>query len=162
LVPQAIDFGHTPAGLSAEGNVRKRPVMLATLSVRIDPNAERIALESALEIGTSLIVANMLPLPAYPMTFMVAREHMTLPHEEDLEAVRATARRAAERGIRTELLRISSRRPLTAMIALIRERRPGLVVLGPDVSRTPRWRLWLAGRRLRQGTDCLVWIAPDG
>jgi hypothetical protein len=157
-----IDSGHTPAGLSADGSVRKRPVMLATLSVRVDPNAERMALESALDAGTSLIVANMLPLPAYPMTFMLARDQLTLPQEEDLEAVRATARRAAERGIRTELLRVSSRRPLTALIELIGERHPGLVVLGPDVRRTPRWRLWLAGRRVRRQTDCLVWIAPDG
>jgi hypothetical protein len=161
-MPQAVDSGHTPTELSALGNVRKRPVLLATLSVRVDPNAERIAVESALETGARLIVANMLPLPAYPMTFMLARDQLTLPHEEDLEAVRATARRAAERGVPTELLRVSSRRPLAALIELIRERRPGLVVLGPDVRRTPRWRLWLAGRRVRRQTDCLVWIAPDG
>jgi universal stress protein family protein len=161
-MPHAIDSGHTPAGLSAQGGVRKRPVILATLSVAVDPSAERMAFESALETGTSLILANMLPLPAYPMTLMLAREQLTLPHEEDLEAVRATARRAAELGIRTELLRISSRRPLTALIELIRERRPGLVVLGPDVRRTPRWRLWLAGRLVRRRTDCLLWIAPDG
>ena len=161
-MPQVIDSGRTPAELSALGNVRKRPVILATLSVRVDPNAERVAIESALETGANLIVANMLPLPAYPMTFILAPDQLTLPHEEDLEAVRATARRAAERGIPTELLRITSRRPLAALIELIRERRPGLVVLGPDVTRTPRWRLWFAGRRVRQQTDCLVWIGPDG
>jgi hypothetical protein len=161
-MPQVIDSGQTPAVPSAGGNVPKPPVLLATLSVRVDPNAERVAIESALETGANLIVANMLPLPAYPMTFILARDQLTLPHEEDLEAVRATARRAAERGVRTELLRVSSRRPLAALIELIRERRPGLVVLGPDVSRTPRWLLWLAARRVRQKTDCLVWIGPDG
>lgn len=161
-MPQVIDSGHTTAVPWAGGNAPKPPVMLATLSVRVDPNAERVAIESALETGTNLIVANMMPLPAYPMTFILARDQLTLPHEEDLEAVRATARRAAERGIRTELLRISSRRPLAALIELIRERRPGLVVLGPDVSRTPRLVLWLAGRRVRQKTDCLVWIGPNG
>jgi hypothetical protein len=161
-MPPVIDSGHTSADLSAEGRLSKRPVMLATLSVRFDPNAERMALESALEAGTSLIVANMLRLPAYPMTFVMARQYVTLPHEEDLEAVRATARRAAERGIHTELLRISSRHPLAALIELIGERRPGLVVLGPDVRRTPRWRMWLAARRVRTQSDCLVWIAPDG
>src|SRR5262249_43318898 len=147
---------------SAPGSVRKRPVMLATLSVRVDPNAERVAIESALETGTNLIVANMLPLQAYPMSLILAPDQLTLPHEEDLEAVRATARPAAERGIRPELLRLSSPRPLAALIELIRERRPGLVVLGPDASRTPRWRLWLAARRVRHKTDCLVWISPDG
>src|SRR5215475_9526310 len=67
-MPHVLDSGHPPAALSAPGNVRKRPVILATLSVRVDPNAERVALESALETGTSLIVANMLPLQAYPLT----------------------------------------------------------------------------------------------
>jgi nucleotide-binding universal stress UspA family protein len=141
---------------------RRRPVVLATLSVRVDPRAERMAIDSALESGSPLIVANMLTLPPYPTTVMLARQYLTLPHEEDLEEVRATAHRAAALGIKTELLRITSRRPLAALIELIRERRVALVVLGPDVRRTPRWQLWLAARRVRRQADCLVWIAPDG
>jgi hypothetical protein len=139
-----------------------RPVVLATLSVRVDARAERMALESALEAGVPLIVANMLRMPAFSTTLLIAPEYATLPHEEDLEAVRATARRAAEWGIPTELLRIMSPRPLTALIELIHERRPGLVVLGPDVSRTSRRRLRAAARKVRHEADCLVWIAPDG
>jgi nucleotide-binding universal stress UspA family protein len=137
-------------------------VVLATLSVRIDPRAERMAIDSALESGAPLIIANMLTLQPYPTTVMLARQYLTLPHEEDLEEVRATAHRAAALGIKTELLRITSRRPLAALIELIRERRAGLVVLGPDVRRTPRWQLWLAARRVRRQAECLVWIAPDG
>lgn len=136
--------------------------MLATLSVRVDPRAERMAIDSALEVGAPLIIANMLTLPPFPTTIMLAREYATLPHEEDLEAVRATARRAAALGIRTELLRISSMRPLTALIELIRERSAALLVLGPDAKRTPRWQLWLAARRVRRDAACLVWIAPGG
>jgi nucleotide-binding universal stress UspA family protein len=136
-------------------------VVLATLSVRVDPRAERMALDSALEVGAPLIIANMLMLPAYPTTVMLARQYATLPHEEDLEEVRATARRAAALGIKTELLRITSRRPLAALIELIKERRAALVVLGPDVRRTPRLRLWLAARLVRRRTDCLVWIVPQ-
>jgi hypothetical protein len=92
---------------------------------------------------------------------MVAREHMTLPHEEDLEEVRATAQRAAEQGIETKLLRISSPRPLVAMVELVREERAGLLVLGPDQSRIPRLKLWRAARRVRRDTSCLVWIASE-
>jgi hypothetical protein len=139
-----------------------RPVVLATLSVRVDARAERMALESALEARVPLVVANMLRMPAFSTTLLIAPEYATLPHEEDLEAVRATARRAAEWGIPTELLRIMSPRPLTALIELIQERRPGLVVLGPDVSRTSRRRLRAAARKVRREADCLVWIAPDG
>jgi hypothetical protein len=141
-----------------------RPVVLATLSVRVDPRAERMAIESALESNPahpSLILANLLWLPPHPTTLTLAREHATLPHEEDLDAVRETAARAAAAGVQTELLRISSRRPLVALIELISERRPGLVVLGPDPTRTPRWWLWLAARRVCRKADCLVWIVGD-
>jgi nucleotide-binding universal stress UspA family protein len=139
-----------------------RPVVLGTLSVRVDPNAERMAFDSALDANAPLIVANMLKLPPFPGTLMLARDYAILPHEEDLEEVRATARRAAALGIKTELLRITSARPVTALIELIRERRAGLVVLGPDVGRTPRWQLSRAARRVRREAECLVWIAPDG
>jgi nucleotide-binding universal stress UspA family protein len=101
-------------------------------------------------------------LQAYPMTMILAPQYATLPHEEDLEAVRATAQRAAELGIKTELLRISSRRPVHALLELVSERDAGLLVFGPDLSRTPRLRFRLAARAVRRGAACLVWIAPDG
>lgn len=155
-----------PGGATAVSSERvaraQRPVVLATLSVRVDPSAERMAFDSALDAHARLIIANMILLPLYPSTMILAREYLTLPHEEDLDAVRATARRAAERGIDTELLRISSPRPFAALMELIRERRAGLLVLGPDVSRTPRWKFRRTARRVREQADCLVWIAPDG
>jgi nucleotide-binding universal stress UspA family protein len=137
-----------------------RPVVLATLSVRVDPEAERMAVDSALDTGATLIVANMLWLPPHPTTLTLAREVAVLPHEEDLDAVRETAARAAARGVRVELLRISSRRPLAALLELIDERGAGLVVLGPDPRRTPRWWRAAAARRIRRRAGCLVWIAP--
>ncbi len=121
-----------------------------------------MALESALEAGVGLIIANMIRLPAYPTTMILAPEYATLPHEEDLDAVRATAVRAAELGIATELLRVSSRRPLKALLELTRERDAGLLVFGPDLSRTARLRFRFAARIVRREADCLVWIAPDG
>jgi nucleotide-binding universal stress UspA family protein len=144
------------------GSVAPRPVVLATLSVRVDPAAERMAIDSAFDAGASLIVANLILLPPYPATIMLAREYATLPHEEELDEVRATAERAAALGIRTELLRISSLRPLRAMIELVRDRNAGLLVLGPDPRRSPRWWRALAARRVRREAGCLVWIAPGG
>jgi nucleotide-binding universal stress UspA family protein len=136
-------------------------VVLGTLSVRVSAEAERMAIDSALETGSPLIVANMLKLPPYPTTIMLLGPGAaTLPHEEDLDAVRETAARAAARGVRVELLRISSRRPLAALLELIEERGAGLVVLGPDPRRTPRWWRAVAARRIRQKAGCLVWIAP--
>ena len=144
----------------ADTAVAPRPVMLATLSVRVDPVAERVAIDAALETRARLLIANLIWLPPHPTTLILAREYATLPHEEDLDAVRATADRAAALGIRTELLRISSRRPLAALIELVGEREPGLVVLGPDPRRSPRWWRAMAARRIRARADCLVWIAP--
>jgi hypothetical protein len=151
-----------PDSASAGVGSKRSPVVLATLSVRIDPSAERMALESAAQAGAGLIVANMLHLPSYPLTVMLARDYATLPHEEDLDEVRATAQRAADRGIATELLRISSRRPLKALLELASEREAGLLVFGPDVSLTPRWRFRAGARAVRREAPCLVWIAPDG
>jgi hypothetical protein len=136
-----------------------RPVMLATLSVRVDASAEAMAIESALEAGVTLIVANMLVLRPYPATVMLARENVNLPGEEDLDAVRATASRAVELGIRTELLRVSSVRPVRALLELAAERQVGLLVFGPDRSRLPRYRFRRAARAVRRHAPCLVWIA---
>src|SRR5688500_8639177 len=89
---------------------RARPVVLATMAVRVHPSAERMAIDSAIEAGVPLLVVNLIPLPPYVRTMvLIGPAGTTLPHEEDLEAVRATARRAADLGVRTELLRVRTR-----------------------------------------------------
>src|SRR4051812_2338084 len=120
------------AAPAATARTRARPVVLATLQVRIDPAAEEMAIASALEAGVPLIVANMLQLPPYPATVvLVGPEYATLPHDEALQDVRETAARAAALGIPTELLRVSSRRPVRALLQLVAERDAGLLVFGP-------------------------------
>lgn len=142
---------------------RARPVVLATLSVRVDPSAERMAIDSALEAGVPLIVANAMRLPPYPTALILAGpEAAILPHEEDLDAVRETADRAAAFGIRTELLRISSRRPVKALLEVAAERDAGLLVFGPDLQLTKPRRFKAAAREVRKSASCLVWVAPDG
>jgi len=143
-----------------DGSSRSRPV-LGTLSVRVAPDAERMAIDTALELGAGLILANMLVLPPYPLTVMLARECATLPHEEDLEAVRATADRAAALGIRTQLLRVSSPRPVTALIELAHEHAVAVLVFGPDRSRISARRFRSAAKVVRRDAPCLVWVAAD-
>jgi hypothetical protein len=138
------------------------PVVLGTLSVRIDPNAERMALETALEVGVKLIVANMLTMPLYPLTITLARGYTTLTHEEDLDAVRATARRALSLGIRTELQRVSTPRPVRALLELARDCQAGLLVFGPERSRIRQRRYRSAVRVLCRDAPCLVWVAAEG
>jgi nucleotide-binding universal stress UspA family protein len=142
---------------------RARPVVLGTLSVRVDPSAERMAIDSALEAGVPLVIANILRLRPYPTTLaLLGPEGLNLPHEEDLEAVRATAARAAELGVTTELLRVTTRRPVQALLEIVAERDAGLLVFGPDLKLTGRVRFRMLARKLRRQADCLIWIAPDG
>jgi hypothetical protein len=142
---------------------KARPVVLATMSVRVDPSAERMATESALEAGVPLILVNLIPLPFYVTTIVMhGPEATTLPHEEALDAVRGTAARAAELGIKTELLRVRTRHAIRALMEVVSERDAGLLVFGPDLKRTGRLRFRLAARRVRRDAPCLVWIAPDG
>jgi hypothetical protein len=161
-MPVIVDRPGESATLPTTRHGARRPVVLGTLAVRVDPNAERMALESALEAGVPLILASMITMPPYAMTIRFAPEYVTFPHEEDLDAVRATAQRAAELGIATELLRITTLHPVQALIELVKEREAGLLVFGPERSMTPRWRFWAAARTIRAKAPCLVWIAPDG
>jgi nucleotide-binding universal stress UspA family protein len=158
---QLVDHSSPGVAVGA-GRKPSRPVLLGTLSVRVEPEAERMAIDTALELGAQLILANMLMLPPYPLTVRLAPEYATLPHEEDLDAVRATAQRAAELGIPTELLRVSSPRPVTALVELAQDREAGLLVFGPDRSRISRRRFRSAARAVRRDAPCLVWIAAGG
>ena len=153
------------AGRTERGaeSTRKRPVVLGTLSVRIDPSAERMAIDSAIEAGVPLVIANILRLHPMPTTLaLVGPEGLNLPQEEDLDAVRATAARAAALGVETELLRVTTRHPINALLEIVRERNAGLLVFGPDLRLTGRLRFRLAARRLRREANCLIWVAPDG
>src|SRR4051794_41985232 len=95
---------------------RARPVVLGTLSVRIDPAAEEMAIASALEAGAPLIVANMLHLPPYPGTVMLpGAGGATLPPEGAPDEVRATPAPGAAPGIRAGLVRGTSRQPARAL-----------------------------------------------
>lgn len=162
--PTGLDRALAPVDLERDARERSRaqtPVVLATLSVRVDPEAERVALEAASEVGSRLILANMLSIPPGILTITLARDCVNLPHEEALDEVRATAARAAAAGIPTELLRITSLRPVESLLELTSERAAGLLVFGPDRTQLPRWRYRKAARAIRRNAPCLVWIAAD-
>jgi nucleotide-binding universal stress UspA family protein len=158
-MPQVRDRRDTGARLRSEPT-GTRPVLLATMAAPVHPSAERMAIDSALEAGVSLLLVNLVPLPPYVTTLMlVGPEGTTLPHEEALDEVRATAARASSLGIRTELLRVRTRHAAAALLEVAQERDAGLLVLGPDV-RGLRFRR--VARRVRREANCLVWVAPDG
>jgi nucleotide-binding universal stress UspA family protein len=161
-MPGVRDRREDVTRLSAEPT-GARPVVLATMATRVHPSAERMAIDSAIEAGVPLLVVNLVPLPIYVRTMiLVGPAGTTFPHEEALDAVRATAHRAAALGVKTELLRVRTRHAATALLQVARERDAGLVVFGPDLGRLGRLRFRAAAQRLRREADCLVWVAPDG
>jgi hypothetical protein len=122
-----------------------------------------MAIDSALEAGVPLLIVNLIPLPAYPSTLiLVGAEGTTFPHEEDLDALRETAARAANLGLKTELLRVRTRHAVKALLEILHERDAGLLVFGPHLGMVGRLRFRRAAKRVRQEADCLVWVAPDG
>jgi nucleotide-binding universal stress UspA family protein len=135
-------------------------VVLGTLSSRVDPDAEEMAIASAIEAGVPLLVVNAVPMPACRHALAVAsRNGLSFPVEEDYEQVRATAERAASFGLRVE--HVSSPRPPKALVQVANERGAGLVVLGPERGHVSRWRFRRAAREIKRNAACLIWIAGE-
>jgi hypothetical protein len=157
ISPTAADLVAAPADAHAD---HSRPVVMGTFSVRFDPAAERFAIASALEADCALVVVNVLDMKPYPCTMrLIGPGGATLPEEEDLEPVRATARRAAALGIRTQLLRVTSSRRVRALLEIVRERNACLLVFGPDRSRMRERRYRRTCAQLGERAPCLVWTS---
>jgi hypothetical protein len=152
-----------PGGRSSPPLGGVRPVVLGTLSARFDPEAERFAIESALDTHAALVVVNVVQLKPCPCTMrLLGPSAATLPEEEDLEPVRATAARAAARGIRTQLLRVTSSRPVRALLEIVAECDAGLLVFGPEPDRVRRRTFRRALAQVRGRAPCLVWTSARG
>ena len=54
---------------------------------------------------------------------------------------------------------MSSKRPVKALIEVVRDQRAGLLVFGPDRSQITARRFRRASREIRREAGCLVWIA---
>ena len=135
-----------------------RPVLLATLGVPFDPEASAFAVDAAVEAGEPLVVANVVQLP--PLGMSVAMGYDQLPDRpEEAEALRAPAELARSLGAEVERLRVRSPRPVEALLQLVGERGPGLLVFGPDRTRIRRRVYRKATRALRERSSCLVWLA---
>jgi nucleotide-binding universal stress UspA family protein len=135
-----------------------RPVLLATLGVPFDPEASAFAVDAAVEAGQPLIVANVVELP--PLTMSVNLGYDQLPERpEDEEAFRAPAALAHSLGVEVERLRVRSMRPVEALLELTAERRPGVLVFGPDRKRLKARRYRKAAKAILDRAACLVWLA---
>jgi len=133
-------------------------VLLATIDTPFDEDAAIFAVESALECGQPLIVANVLQIPLGPLC--VAMGYGTLdPTEEDAANLRAPAELAHSFGVTIERLRVLSPHPVAALLELAAERRPGLLVFAPDRSTVKPRSYRRAARKIAAKASCLVWLA---
>lgn len=137
-----------------------RPVVLATLGVPLDPRASAFAVDSAVESGRELVVVNVTRLEPLALSMILGYDALPEFTPEVSESIQRSAELARSLGVRVERLRIRSPRPLVALLEIVHERRPGLLVFGPQRSALRPRRYGKAVAALRELTDCLVWIAP--
>ena len=77
------------------------------------------------------------------------------------KSIQQSADLAQSLGLRVEHLRIHQPPSAgLALLELVHERRPGLLVFGPKRSALRPRRYGKAVAALRELTDCLVWVAP--
>jgi nucleotide-binding universal stress UspA family protein len=134
-----------------------RPVLLATLGVPFDPEASAFAVDAAVEAGQPLIVANFVELLPLAMSFQLGYDDLP-DAPEDERALRAPAALAQTLGVEVERVRVKSPRPVAALLQLVAERRPSLLVFGPDRRRLGRRLYKKAVRSVRDHVTCLVWL----
>lgn len=136
---------------------RGRPVLLATLGVPFDPDGLSFALDAAVESGRPLVVANVVRLEPLPMSVLLGFDRLEPPALAD--ALIEPARLAHSLGVEVERLRVRSPRPVSALVELVDEIGPGIVVFGPDRERLSRRLYRKAAAKLSEHAPCLVWLA---
>lgn len=134
-----------------------RPVLLVTFfSVPFAPAASEMAVDSAVEAGQPLIISNIVDLPPLPMSVRLGYDRIEDPPEV-AAAISAPALLASSLGVSVQRLLVKTPRPVTALLEIVAERRPGLLVLGPDPQRLSRRFYRRVSQAVRDRADCLFW-----
>lgn len=131
-------------------------MLLATLDVPFADEATVFAVDTAVESGQPLVVVNAAEV--LPTTWSLLGYGYI--EREDLQCeLRKPAELAQSLAVRVERLRVCSPHPVDALLELVAERSPGLLVFGPERSKMRRRRYERAARRVRERASCLVWTA---
>jgi hypothetical protein len=147
-----------PDTANRSGSAGGRPILLATLDVPFDTNAVVFALDSAVELGQRLIVANFVERPPLPLSAMLGYDD--LPYTPEMEkSLTEPVRLAHSLGVDVTRLRVKSFHPIAAMLEVAAEQNAGLFVFGPDRRRIMRLRYRLAVRAIRSTVTALIWLA---
>jgi hypothetical protein len=144
-----------PPDLEAEVAGARGAVMLVTLEAGFDPEAERLAMSSALDGGLPLRLVDLVDMAMSPCASLLGCRSLATPDEK--EAIRRTAGTAAALGLDVAILRVRSPRPARALAEVVAEERASLLVVGPSRVRDRRRLRGVV--RQASSLSCLVWIA---
>lgn len=156
-VRQRLDR-EVPGGLTSAAG---RPILLVTMGTPFDEEAVAVAVDAAVESGEALIVANITRLEPLGLSMIMGYDALEEFTPDVSRSVKRPVQLAAQFGLRVERLRVRSPRPVSALLELVRERQPGLVVFGSDRRRLSRRLYRKASEALRSSAGPLLWFAPD-
>jgi hypothetical protein len=133
-----------------------QPVLLATLDVPFAEDATAFAVDAAVETGRSLVVVNTAEVLLTPYALL---GYGYVEREELQDALRRPVELARSLAVRVERLRVCSPHPVDALLELVAERSPAVLVFGPDTSRLKRRTYRRAAKKIRERATCLLWLA---
>ena len=149
---------HQPRAPQQPSRAGGKPVMLATLDVPFDQGAVSFAVETAVEAGQRLIIANFVERAPLPLSAMLGYDD--LPERPEMaQSLGEPVRLAHSLGINVTKLRVKSFHPIPAMLEVVAEQNAGLFVFGPDRKRMMRLRYRRAARAIRSSVTTLTWLA---
>jgi hypothetical protein len=141
---------------------RGEPILLATFS-GAPPHAAatELAVEAAFETGATLLLADVVVRPRRRKRRRGSTVVALAP------GFRPAVERAFDLGVRVERMRVAQARPAAALVRIVYEHRPALVVFAPDPAAFGRWQ-WHKRRRFRRlvaalehDAPCLLWTARE-
>ena len=131
-------------------------MLLATLDVPFAEDAAAFAVDSAVETGQPLVVVNVAEVPPTPWTLL---GYGYIERDDLQNELRKPAELAHSLAVRVERLRVCSPHPVDALLEIVAERNPALLVFGPDRSRLKPRRYRRAAKKIIANVTCLVWFA---
>jgi hypothetical protein len=135
---------------------RGEPVLLATFAgTPPHPAATELAVEVAFETGATLLLADVIVRPRLRRR----RRRRGAAVVALAPGFRPAVDRAFDLGVRVERIYVARPRPAVALVQIVHEHRPSLVVFAPDPTAFGRWR-WRKRRRFKRLVTALVRDAP--
>jgi nucleotide-binding universal stress UspA family protein len=134
----------------------ERPVLLATLDVPFSEDAMAFAVDTAVESGSPLLVLNAAEVLPTAYTLL---GYGYVEREDLQQALRRPAELAQSLAVAVERLRVCSPHPVDALLEVVAERNPAVLVFGPDRAQLRRRRYRRAERAVCERASCLVWTA---